>query len=653
MEHLPDPVLIRRLDQGEGRFKRAVVWEQSYGEILPGRIRRNARMVQRAGIIAFGIDQYRNRTPVLRKDVPEMRVPQHGNLHQDRPAIPVGLADAAVFRNDHPRVFNGRVRPSVRHAHAEQARLPRPNAARRGQQAKARRQKQQRPRSAAPPQFHAAHLPHYGYDGMWQYQNHRRMIKTMKRYEDPAFQARMRLRIDYNNMMALQLGDRGIADAELDALAPRLAAAAEALEANRSQMRWRDLPHNQNQIVEEIEKTAADIRLRCENFVVLGIGGSALGPIAVQQALSHLRYNDLPNEKRRGPRLFVMDNVDPESMAALLDVIDVQKTVFNVITKSGGTSETMSQLLIVSDILHRIYGEDISGHLIAITDEVRGNLIKIARLEQLTTFYVPDGVGGRFSELCPVGLLTAAVCGIDIRELLAGAAYMDEWCRERDVRKNPAYLLATLAYIAMQRGCNINVLMPYADSLKYISDWFAQLWAESLGKRVHRDGSPAHTGQTPVKALGVTDQHSQVQLYTEGPFDKVITFLGVDRYRTEAPIPKGYSHLPDVSFLCGHSLNELIQAEQRATEYAVMKSGHLSHTITLPEVNPFTIGELLYMFEVMTAFAGELLNINAFDQPGVEEGKNATYALLGKPGYDEKRAELAAQPERAPQYIIG
>ena len=166
MEHLPDPVLIRRLDQGEGRFKRAVVWEQSYGEILPRRIRRNARMVQRAGIIAFGIDQYRNRTPVLRKDVPKMRVPQHGNLHQDRPAIPVGLADAAAFRNDHPRVFNGRVRPSVRHAHAEQARLPRPNAARRGQQAKARRQKQQRPRSAAPPQFHAAHLPHYGYDGM-------------------------------------------------------------------------------------------------------------------------------------------------------------------------------------------------------------------------------------------------------------------------------------------------------------------------------------------------------------------------------------------------------------------------------------------------------------------------------------------------------
>ena len=144
-----------------------------------------------------------------------------------------------------------------------------------------------------------------------------------------------------------------------------------------------------------------------------------------------------------------------------------------------------------------------------------------------------------------------------------------------------------------------------------------------------------------------------MQLYTEGPFDKVITFLGVEKYRANVRIPEGYSDIHDVSFLSGHSLNELILAEQHATEYAILKSGHLSHTITLPEVNPFTIGELLYMFEVMTAFAGELLSINAFDQPGVEEGKNATYALLGKPGYDEKRAELAAQPEKAAQYIIG
>ena len=407
-------------------------------------------------------------------------------------------------------------------------------------------------------------------------------------------------------------------------------------------------PHHKQQI----EAVAADVRGRCENFVVLGIGGSALGPIAVHQALCHLRYNDLPREKRGGPRLFVEDNIDPERMAALLDVIDIDQTVFNVITKSGGTSETMSQLLIVTNLLHERYGADISARLIATTDAVKGNLIKIAKRENLTTFVVPDGVGGRFSELCPVGLLAAAVCGIDIRELLAGAAYMDGICNEPAVRKNPAYLLATLQYIAMQRGMNISVLMPYADSLKYMADWYAQLWAESLGKRVDRSGRSVHVGQTPVKALGVTDQHSQVQLYTEGPFDKVVTFLGVERYRTEMRIPQGYADIPDVSFLSGHTQNELIKAEQSATAYALMKSGHPSNTITLPEVNAFTVGELLYLFEVMTAFAGELLDINAFDQPGVEEGKNATYALLGKPGYDEKRAELQAQPEPQAEYTV-
>lgn len=474
----------------------------------------------------------------------------------------------------------------------------------------------------------------------------------MKRYMDAAWRDSMRIRVDYNNMMAARLGAHGIGDEEIDALEPRLNAAADALQRNRSSMKWRELPYNQDAVVDKIEAVAADVRARCENFVVLGIGGSALGPIAVHQALCHLRYNDLPAQKRGGPRLFVEDNIDPERMAALLDVIDLDRTVFNVITKSGGTSETMSQLLIVTSLLHERYGADISSHLIATTDAVKGNLVKIAKRENLTTFIVPDGVGGRFSELCPVGLLAAAVCGIDIRELLAGAAYMDGLCKEPMARKNPAYLLATLQYIAMRRGMNISVLMPYADSLKYMADWYAQLWAESLGKRVDRSGRSVHAGQTPVKALGVTDQHSQVQLYTEGPFDKVVTFLGVDRYRTETRIPAGYADIPDVSFLSGHTQNELIKAEQSATAYALMKSGHPSHTITLPEVNAFTVGELLYLFEVMTAFTGELLDIDAFDQPGVEEGKNATYALLGKPGYDEKRAELQAQPEPQAKYTI-
>lgn len=472
----------------------------------------------------------------------------------------------------------------------------------------------------------------------------------MERYENAAWKKSMELRIDYNNMMAHRLGEHGYKLEELESMP--LADCFASMNAKRGNMKWRELPHNQAEVVAKIEETAQWVREEAEYFVVLGIGGSALGPIAVHQALRHLRYNELPREKRDGPKLYVLDNVDPESMQALLDVIDLKKTVFNVITKSGSTSETMSQLLIATDLLKKEVGQDISRHLIATTDKEKGNLIKIAREENLTTFIVPDGVGGRFSELCPVGLLAAAVCGIDIRELLAGAAYMDELTQNPEIFSNPACVLGALQVLAMHKGQNIHVMMPYADSLKYISDWYAQLWAESLGKRVSLTGEEVHTGQTPVKALGVTDQHSQVQLYAEGPFDKIVTFLGVEKYRTETPIPEGYAHIPDVHFLSGHTHSELIHAEQAATAYALTKSGHGNYTITLPEVNPFTIGELLYMFEIQTAFAGELLGIDAFDQPGVEEGKKGTYALLGKPGFDEKRAELNARPQSDPRFMV-
>ncbi len=474
----------------------------------------------------------------------------------------------------------------------------------------------------------------------------------MSNYFDAGWKDSMRLRIDFNNMMCDALGEKGISESDFHAVSEKVIAAIAAMPQKRAHMKWRELPHNQSAVVEKIEAVADEVRGKFENFVVLGIGGSALGPIAVQQALNHLHYNDLPAEKRNGPRLFVEDNIDPERMAALLDVIDIEKTAFNVISKSGGTSETMSQLLIISKLLHDRLGNDISSHLIATTDESKGNLIKIAKAEGLTTFYIPNGVGGRFSELCPVGLLAAAVCGIDIRMLLAGAAYMDELCSIPELWKNPAYLIATMQYIAMQKGCNISVMMPYADSLKYMSDWYAQLWAESLGKRTDLAGNIVYAGQTPVKALGVTDQHSQVQLYTEGPFDKVITFLTVEKFRKTTEISHGYADVPDVSFLSGHTQNELLAAEEKATEYAVMKSGHMSHTIALPEVNAFTVGELLYLLEVATAFAGELLAIDAFNQPGVEEGKNATYALLGKHGFDEKRKELNAIPEKKGRYII-
>lgn len=469
-----------------------------------------------------------------------------------------------------------------------------------------------------------------------------------------AWRKSMQLKFDYNNMMKAFIGEEGFTEAEIKSNTDLAKSAFETVAANRGKgmMGWTELPYNQKETVEDIIATAKEIKKRFDNFVVLGIGGSALGPTAVFQALCHLRHNELPRSKRKFPKLYVEDNVDPERMAALLDVIDLEKTVFNVITKSGATSETMSQYLIITDMLKARFGDKAKEHMIATTSESRGNLIKLAQKEGLKTFYIPDGVGGRFSELSPVGLLPAAVVGIDIKAMLSGATYMDKICMRKDLKKNPALLSALLQYLAMKKGKNISVMMPYADSLKYIADWYCQLWAESLGKAADKNGNPAFTGQTPVKALGVTDQHSQVQLYREGPFDKVITIIGVEKFRNEVEISRGCEEFPDVNFLCGHTMGELINTERVATEYALATAGRLNHTILLPEVNAFTVGELLYMFEMETAFCGEMLGIDTYNQPGVEGGKNATYALFGRKGYEQTLKEMQSAPAKQEKYTV-
>ena len=477
----------------------------------------------------------------------------------------------------------------------------------------------------------------------------------MAKYNCENWQKSMKLRFDYNNMMAKYVGEtEGLQEKELNELNDFAINAFNKFNAIRGtgMTGWADLPYNQGEIVEDVIKTADDIRKNFKYFVVLGIGGSALGPSAVFQALCHLHHNDLPDDKRNAPKFYVEDNVDPERMQALLDVIDVNETMFNVVTKSGATSETMAQYLIIMDILKAKFGDKAKEHIIATTSSAKGNLIKIAKEEGLKTFYIPDGVGGRFSELCPVGLLPASVLGIDIKELLKGAEYMDKLCATSDVKSNPALMSALLSYITINKGKNISVMMPYADGLKLVADWYCQLWAESLGKTFDNDGKKVFVGQTPVKALGVTDQHSQVQLYTEGPFDKVTTFLAVDNYRKTFKIADGCKDIPDVNFLCGHTMNELIQAERVATEYALTVKERLNRTIYLPEINAFTIGQLLFFFELETAYAGEMFNINTYNQPGVEGGKNATYALLGRKGYEEKKAELNNAPKKDDKFII-
>lgn len=463
------------------------------------------------------------------------------------------------------------------------------------------------------------------------------------------------LRCDYNNLLADAVGVRhGVTERDLKKLTPRIRRChRETIEEREAgQQAFRNLPYDRRAL-KAVARLADELRERFENLVVLGIGGSALGNIALHSALRHPYYNELPRKVRKGPRLYVMDNVDPVRLVGLFDLIDPKETLFNVITKSGSTAETISQFLIVRDRLARKLGDSCGKHIVATTDPSSGALRQLVEKEGWAAFAIPPGVGGRFSVLSPVGLFSAAMTGTDIGALLAGARAMDRRCSQPEVWQNPAYMGAALNYLLYTRkGKPILVMMPYSHALRDLADWFRQLWAESLGKRLSLQGKLVNVGPTPVKALGVTDQHSQVQLYMEGPYDKVITLLAVERFDEDIPIPRRYRKLEAMGYLGGHTLAELFRVERQATTWALTKARRPNATIIFPRVSAHTVGQFIYLMEVMTAFMGKLLRVNPFDQPGVELGKQATYALMGCPGYESLRARLADISRSKSEWIL-
>ena len=247
--------------------------------------------------------------------------------------------------------------------------------------------------------------------------------------------------------------------------------------------------------------------------------------------------------------------------------------------------------------------------------------------------------------LSAVGLLPAHLVGIDLEELLAGARFMDQ--RLQETQYLLAHRLAALYYLfAARKQRPILVFMPYSAALSGLAEWFCQLWAESLGKKFDLSGRVVHAGSTPVKAVGSTDQHSQLQLYMEGPQDKLITFLEVEKFKHHLEIPNLFPDQEELSYLGEHSLGELLATERRATAFNLMKAGRPSLSLRLPEINPFTVGQLIYLLEVVTVAAGQFFGVNPLDQPGVEGGKQTTYGLMGRRGFEAQQQEFAAGPAR-------
>jgi glucose-6-phosphate isomerase len=458
----------------------------------------------------------------------------------------------------------------------------------------------------------------------------------------------MGLKLDYSNMM---ISPGGIDQKAWGAAGRRFADAKRGFDSLRASgaVGFVDLPDDR-ELLDQVKRFSDAARGKYDDVVILGIGGSALGPIALRTALRPSGWNMLDENARDGfPRLHVLDNVDPETITALLNRLQLARTLFIVTSKSGGTAETMAQFLIVHD---RIVSAklEVAKQFVFITDPKQGALRPLAQRLNVPALDIPPNVGGRFSVLTPVGTLPAALIGIDVQSLLEGAGTMAKRCDNPDLGGNPAGVYAMLQWLAhTELDKSIAVFMPYSDPLRDIAGWVVQLWAESLGK-IRPDGTSV--GSTPLAALGATDQHAQVQLFMEGPANKTITFVSVKTKGTDVTIPAGFPDVKELGYLAGHTLAELIDVEQRATAGALARRGRPNMTIHLDRVDPSHVGELMMFLEIATAYAGQLYGIDAFDQPGVELGKQFAYALLGRPGADAARKEWESLPKSDPRFIV-
>ncbi len=472
------------------------------------------------------------------------------------------------------------------------------------------------------------------------------------------------IKLYYKNVLAEVIGDEhGIASAQFHDLAAKTTPLITWLNSERKAGRtpYRDLPFRAD-ISEDVKKLASKVKDGCDNLVVLGIGGSALGNIALQTSLNPYMYN-IDAEQRSGPRLFVFDNVDPVQLTSFFDWLgddSLKRTIFNVISKSGRTAETAGQFLIVRKmLLDRLGPNACKKQIIATTDEKQGTLRTIVRKEGYKSLIVPDGVGGRFTVLSAVGLFSAAVCGIDIDSLLAGARDMDARANCEDFYKNPAAINAAINYHFYTRGKRIFVMMPYSYALKDMADWYRQLWAESLGKYRDLSDNAVQVGPTPIKALGATDQHSQVQLYREGPNDKLFTFLLVENFASDLVIGPAPDCAPELDYLTGKKISALLNNEKLATEYALLHDKRPCLTVIFPQVNAYAVGQFICLFEVTTSLVGALFNINPYDQPAVELGKEATFALMGKQGdhksgrtYQQFAQDIRSRTDIDPDFLV-
>ena len=431
--------------------------------------------------------------------------------------------------------------------------------------------------------------------------------------------------MDLSNALSGAVGENGIPEDDLKMTLARISEYYAKLLAEP--FAFMTLPSTRFQFDEMHALADRVSKMDIKNLVILGIGGSSLGTQTIFEALLHPFHNQDERFRIGKPRYFILDNIDPHKMTAVVETVipDIDRTLLVVISKSGETPETISQFMLFNELMKKADGY--KDRIVLITDIDKGLLNTIAGKEGYRVLNLPPGIGGRFSVLTPVGLFPSALMGIDIKKMSDGAAGMAAHIVRYDGEENMAFVLAAILYLMYKSGKPIHVMMPYCERLAAFANWFRQLEAESLGKK--------GLGPTPAKSVGVTDQHSQLQLYVEGPKDKCILLLY--SATSEVPIPDSFDYLDDVAYLANKDMKDLFHAEFQGTRMSLTDAGTPNIALTLDEVSDYNIGALFYLFEMVTAFMGNLLGVNAFDQPGVEQGKIYTKAMMGKPGFDKEK----------------
>lgn len=427
-----------------------------------------------------------------------------------------------------------------------------------------------------------------------------------------------RLSIDNDNLFDDAIGDGGVSKSDIEALSPKLDALRSKITqwVDSAEPTFLNLPYSSD--IKPIKRRGQQIARDFNRTIVFGIGGSSLGGEMLVRTLGDATPKNTVN---------FYDNVDPSTMVKL-ESVDWSETLLLVISKSGNTAETLSQFLTILPVMeHKLGYDKVAKHTLFITENKDGALYQLGEELNIEVIEHPP-VGGRFCVLSIVGLLPAYVGGVDIAGVMEGARSMVQQCKEKNILKNPAFYNGAAQYLHSKRGRTISVVMPYADNLRFVVNWFRQLWAESLGK-IDKDGN--HQGLTPTEAHGVTDQHSQLQLLLEGPDDKLITFITDPGFRFQGRrIPMRFKNIPAVTPLAGHTIGELFLSELKATRTTLSRRGRPNRTLALLGRDSYALGELIILLELETIVVAELMGIDPFDQPAVEESKILTREYLGE-----------------------